>query len=89
MTITGIVTAGILTAESRMVFAPTVQENTLHLDIVSATFGQVELPEGMLTQIADMINQNMGQYISAGGNSVQIEQVEIANGTMTITGKAR
>jgi uncharacterized protein YpmS len=89
MVLTGKVKMGILTAQARMVFAPAVENGNLSVTVVSAKFGSVPVPDSALDQITKSVNQNLTQYISVEGRSVQIDEVVIANGTMTITGKAR
>ena len=73
----------------QMVLAPAVQNGDLVVNLVSANFGLIPVPEKLLTQLTDMINKNLTQSITMEGRQLEVEQVEITNGTMKITGKGR
>lgn len=73
----------------QIVLAASVQNGALVVGVVSANFGIIPIPEKLLTQITDMINKNLTQSITMEGRQLDVEQVEIADGTMKITGKGR
>jgi uncharacterized protein YpmS len=85
----GKVTIGFVSAQTRLVFAPTVVDGKIEVEIVSADFGSIPIPESTLEQITQIVNQNIVEYISADGSDIQIDTIVIADGTITITGKAR
>jgi hypothetical protein len=59
------------------------------VNILSANFGSLPLPESALQQISTTMNDNLTQFISVEGRSIEVETVEIADGLLTLTGKAR
>ena len=72
-----------------MVLVPTVQDGKVTLSVASANFGILPIPEKLLTQITDTINQKLMESITFRGRKLVIEKVEIANGALTILGKSR
>jgi uncharacterized protein YpmS len=89
MILTGKVKVGLVTTEAKIVFEPSVQNGEFQVTILSANFGSLPLPESALQQISDTMNQNLNQFISVEGRAIEIESVTIADGLLTLTGKAR
>jgi uncharacterized protein YpmS len=87
--VTGNVKVGFITSPVEIVFEPSVQNEELHVTILSANFGSLPLPDNALQQISDTMNQNLSQFISVEGRSIQVETVTIADGNLTLTGQAR
>lgn len=89
MILTGKVKAGFLSTQVSIVFEPSVQNGELRITIVSANFGSLPLPASALEQISETVNQNLARYIALDGRSIEVESVKIADGMLTLTGKAR
>jgi len=87
--LTGKFKVGILTTEASMVFEPYVLDGKLQVTFVSAKFGSVPIPDVLLKQITQAANDNLSQYITVDGQSVEIQSVRIDAGRLELTGKAR
>jgi len=88
MTVNGKVALGRIATPVVIVFEPSVMESRLHVTVVSANFGSLELPDSTLEQISASMNENLTDFISIAGRAIQIESVTIAGGLLTVTGKA-
>lgn len=80
---------GKLTLGFQINFQPKVEDGKLKLDVASARVGKVPIPDKLLAQITDLVNQNLNENLTVEGRQVQIETVDIAAGKLTVTGKAR
>ena len=80
---------GKLTVPSQINLRPSVADGLLKLEVSSANFGKIPVPEKFLTQFTDLVNKNLNENLTVEGRQVQIEKVEIAAGKLTVTGKAR
>jgi hypothetical protein len=89
MILTGNVEIGSISTEVKVVFEPTVQNGQFRVNILSANFGSLPLPDSALQQISDTMNENLTRFISANGRSIEVESVAIADGLLTLTGTAR
>ena len=78
-----------LTVPALLVLKPYVENGLLKVSVVSATFGSIPIPEKSLTQITTLINSNLNQSITIEGKQINIETIQISDGTMTISGKSR
>jgi uncharacterized protein YpmS len=87
--LSGKVTVGLLTPLAKIVFEPYVENGIPKVKAVSANFGSIPVPDQLLNQITDSINQNLSQYVEANGKSIEIESIQISDGQMTLTGKER
>ena len=88
MTVNGKVALGRITTPVVIVFEPSVLDGRLHVTVKSANFGSLELPANTLEQISASMNENLTEFISVEGRAIQIENVTIADGLLTVTGKA-
>jgi uncharacterized protein YpmS len=89
MTISGKATVGGLSSQATIVVKPYVESGVLKANVVSANFGKLPIPQGLLTQLTDSINSNLNEFITVQGRQVEIESIQISGGKMTVTGKAR
>ncbi len=89
MVVTGKVKVGFITTPVEIVFEPSVQNGDLQVNVLSANFGSLPIPENALDQISTTMNQNLSQYIAVEGRAIEVESVAIADGTLTLTGNAR
>lgn len=89
MYITGKATIGGLSGTVNLVVKPYVDAGLVKATVVSADFGNFPVPQTFLTQITDTINSNLNDFITVQGRQIEINSIEISNGTMTVTGKAR
>jgi uncharacterized protein YpmS len=87
--ISGKTVFGKLNVPVQIIFRPVAESGQLKLEVVSANFGKIPVPEKFLTQITDLVNQNLNENLTVDGRQVEIDSVEIATGKMTVTGKAR
>lgn len=89
MVISGKVEIGSIATDAKIVFEPAVQNGQFRVNILSANVGSLPLPDSALQQISDTMNENLTQFISVEGRDIEIETVAIADGLLTLTGKAR
>ena len=64
-------------------------DGRLHYNIISASLGPLPLPQAMRDQIATQLNDAMGTPQTNDGQQIFVEDVNIGNGVMTITGHIR
>jgi uncharacterized protein YpmS len=88
ITLNAKVVVGKISGKGTLVFEPLVEDGKMNISVLSAKFGAIPFPSSALEQITRTINQNISDYITVEGRSVQIESITIENGTMTVTGKA-
>jgi len=58
-------------------------------DILSATAGPVPLPQSILDQLTDQFDQAIASKLDAENSNLVVEDIVIADGKMTITGRTR
>jgi len=66
-----------------------IQDGILSVTVTSANFGILPVPETLLANLTKMINENLNEMIMVEGRNIQVQQIEIADGKMKITGKSR
>jgi uncharacterized protein YpmS len=87
--VSGTVTSGIINAPGSMVLVPVVDQGNLKINVQSAKIGSVPVPQGTLDNLSTLINQNIDSLISVNGTPLEIQSLQVSDGQMTITGKAR
>jgi uncharacterized protein YpmS len=87
--VSGTVTSSILTAPGSMVLVPVVDQGNLKINVQSAKIGSIPIPQSTLDSLSNTINQNINSLISVNGTPLDIQSLQVADGQMTITGKAR
>ena len=58
----------------------------LHSNVVSAKLGPFPIPEDILNQMTEQLDQMIISQLAASGKKLVVEQITIAEGTMTVTG---
>ncbi|MBN2550069.1 MAG: hypothetical protein JXB15_12975 [Anaerolineales bacterium] len=58
----------------------------LHSQVVSAKIGPFPLPEDILNQLTEQLDQMITDQLAVNGMKLVIEQITIAEGSMTVTG---
>jgi len=90
MQIFGKTQQGMLTANIGIVVSVGVDENNApKIEIVSADFGPLPVPDGLKAAIAAMIQEAYTGTIGPVATGLRVESISIANGIMTITGRIR
>lgn len=90
MQIFGKTQQGMFTANIGIIVSVGVDENNApKIEIVSADFGPLPVPEGLKTAIAAMIQEAYTGTIGPVATGLRVETISIANGIMTITGRIR
>lgn len=90
MQIFGKTQQGMFTANIGIVVSVGVDENNApKIEIVSADFGPLPVPDGLKTAIAAMIQEAYTGTIGPVATGLRVESISIANGIMTITGRIR
>ena len=90
MQIFGKTQQGMFTANIGIIVSVGVDENNApKIEIVSADFGPLPVPDGLKTAIAAMIQEAYTGSIGPVATGLRIETIAIANGIMTITGRIR
>lgn len=87
--ISGKTVLGKLTVPVQIIFRASTESGLLKLEVASASFGKIPVPKKFLTQITELVNQNLNENLTVEGRQVEIDNIEIAAGKMTVTGKAR
>ncbi len=89
ITFTGKTVIAKLDVAVQIVFKPVVSDGLLTVEVVSANFGKIPVPDSFLKQITELVNKNLNEHITVDGRQIQIETVQVGDGKLTITGKAR
>jgi hypothetical protein len=79
----GYAQAWILRQPLRLVMAPRTSEGELVLDFVEGTLGPLSVPEGLV----DLAGKGLARLILAGNDYVEVSKVEVADGTLTLSGR--
>lgn len=87
MEMTGKATLSVISAPASLIFSPYVEQEQLKVKVQSANFGGIDVPDNVLQQITQTINDNINSMLVVDGTSIKVSSVSIANGAMTITGK--
>jgi hypothetical protein len=61
----------------------------LHYNVISASLGPLPLPQAMRDQLATQLNNALGTPQTKDGQQIYVEDVNIGDGVMTITGHIR
>lgn len=81
---------GIFTANIGIVIAVSVDENGKpKIEIVSADFGPLPVPEGLTDAISAMIQEAYTGAVGPVATGLRIQTITIADGIMTVTGRIR
>jgi hypothetical protein len=81
---------GIFTANISIVLTVTLDENAKpKIEITSANFGPLPIPEGLTDTISAMIEEAYTGAIGPAATGLRIQSITIADGVMTITGRIR
>jgi hypothetical protein len=67
----------------RLVLAPKASQGQLSLDFVEGKLGPVDVPEALI----DQIGQGLASLILAGQDYVEITQIAVGDGTLTLSGR--
>lgn len=91
ITLTGKIRQSGLSLPLKMVMTVSADgEGNPHYQVASATLGPLPLPESILDQLTSKLDAQLNnQLASQGGKEIFIENIEIANGQMTVTGHPR
>jgi uncharacterized protein YpmS len=85
--VTGQVTLDKLTAQANLVFEVFVENGRLQVRLIDAKLGALPIPERILNQINDTMNNNMEQMTTVENRRIEVQSVSIADGVMTIVGQ--
>jgi hypothetical protein len=69
----------------RLVLAPRASQGELVLDFVEGKLGPVSVPELLI----DQIGLGLSKLILAGQDYVEVSQIQVGNGTLTVSGAYR
>lgn len=90
ITVTGKVQQSGLTAPLTLVLDVGVDpQGQLVYQVVSGSLGPFPIPETTLDDLTQQLNRVMSGYIGAETENVLVEDVQIANGSLTLTGRTR
>ncbi|MCI0394885.1 MAG: DUF2993 domain-containing protein [Chloroflexi bacterium] len=84
--LTGDVTQPIV-APLAVVFRPAVVDGVLQFELISATLGSIQVPETLLAGAESTLNSSLGQALNQMPAGVQLQEILMGEGTMTITGR--
>jgi hypothetical protein len=63
--------------------APRAAAGELVLDFVEGTLGPLSVPEG----IVDLVGKGLSRLILAGNDYVEVSKIEVADGSLTLSGQ--
>lgn len=90
MQIFGKTQQGMFTANIGIIVSVGIDENNApKIEIVSADFGPLPIPDGLKTAIAAMIQEAYTGTVGPVATGLRVESISIANGIMTIVGRIR
>jgi uncharacterized protein YpmS len=84
--VTGDVTMGPITSQANIILQPYVDQDKLKIKILSAKLGAFPFPDSVLKNLDQMINQNLDQLVSQNNVNLQVQNVTVTNGLMTVIG---
>lgn len=64
-------------------------EGQVHYKIVSANLGPFPLPQSLLDQFTSKLDQSIAQKLGSEQDNMVVEDINIGNGVMTVTGHTR
>jgi hypothetical protein len=67
----------------RLVLAPRAAEGELALDFVEGKLGPLSVPEGLV----DLVGAGLARLILAGSDYVQVSKIQVADGSLTLSGR--
>jgi hypothetical protein len=67
----------------RLVMAPRASAGELVLDFVEGTLGPLSVPEG----VVDLVGKGLARLILAGNDYVEVSKIEVADGSLTLSGQ--
>lgn len=86
----GTARSGYFEATASVVLAPAVDEaGQLSLELVSADFGPLPVPEGLRSAIASIVTEAYTGSLGPAATGFRLESVIIANGYMMLIGRVR
>jgi len=90
MQIFGKTQQGMFTANIGIIVSVGVDENNApKIEIVSADFGPLPVPDGLKAAVAAMVQEAYTGSVGPVATGLRVESISIANGIMTITGRIR
>lgn len=90
MQIFGKTKQGMFTANIGIIVSVGVDENNApKIEIVSADFGPLPVPDSLKTAIATMVQEAYTGTVGPVATGLRVESITIANGIMTIVGRIR
>lgn len=84
--LTGTTSTGFVDSQVEMIFEPNVSAGTLQLQVVSAKIGSLPLPEKTINAISRVVNDRIEQLTTIQGKPLNIKEVRVEDGQLTITG---
>ena len=90
MQLFGKITRGYFVANMAVVHSVGVDENGLpKMEVVSADFGPFPAPEGLNSAISAVVEEAFTGTFGPAATGLRIENITIADGTMTLTGRVK
>ena len=85
--VTGKASIGSLSTDALVILQPYIDQGNLRFSIEEGKLGGLPMPDVTLNFLADTINQNMDYFTTLNGRKFWLEEITIADGTMTLTGR--
>lgn len=86
-TLRGKVTVSGLNSEAKIDLKPQLTAGKLGFEATSASIGPLPVPDSILSQITDQINQYLAELLKSEYGDYEVDSVDISDGRITITGK--
>jgi predicted small lipoprotein YifL len=85
ITLTGAISVPI-SAQLTVVFRPFVADNMLQFEVISATAGDISVPASLLQTAESTLNDTLGAAMGSLPPTLVLQDIEMGEGTMTVTG---
>ena len=85
--VTGTAAVGKLKSNTQIILEPYADQGNLRMTILEAKFGKLPVPDAILKTLTNTLNQNLDNLTSINGQKFWLETIEIADGTMTLSGR--
>lgn len=84
--LTGTTSTGIMNSQVEVIFEPYISADALQMQVVSAKIGSLPLPEKTVNAISQVVNERIQQLTTIQGKPLNIEEVRVEDGQLSITG---
>lgn len=85
--VSGDLTVAFVKATATFTLRPYIDNGRLQVELVDAKMGSIPIPDDTLTTLTNTINQNLSGLTTIENRQFTLEQVVVADGTITLSGR--